>query len=289
MPEGVPIIIKRKKATKHPHHGGAWKVAYADFITALMAFFMVMWIIGMDGEDRMIIQSYFKDPVGFTKKAPKSPFTVAPDAGSPGGQFDPDSGQSMIDRDMESMAELRKQLEKEFEDDPELHELLERHAVEINETPDGLVLEFIENEMNGEVFFLLGKAVVRPLAKRVMLKIAPILANSGRLLIIDGHTDARPFPGTGYDNFDLSYERANAVRTILRTGGVRSSQLAVIRSMADTRPRVEGDPFHFSNRRVSILFPYRYKEETVLNGLPRDLLRESIEGIFRLPRDLAGQ
>ncbi|MCH7904835.1 MAG: OmpA family protein [Armatimonadetes bacterium] len=289
MPEGVPIIIKRKKATKHPHHGGAWKVAYADFITAMMAFFMVMWIIGMDDDDRMTIQSYFKDPVGFSKQAPKTPFTVAPGTTMPGGRFSPDSGQSMIDRDMESMEDVRKQLEKEFEDDPELRGMLADHAVEINVTPDGLVLEFIENEMNGEVFFLLGKEVVRPQAKKVMLKIAPILANSGRPLIIDGHTDARPFPGTGYDNFDLSLDRANAVRTVLRSGGVEASQVSMIRGFADTRPRVVDDPFHFSNRRVSILLPYKYREQTVFSGLPSELLRESTEGMFRLPLDLAGR
>lgn len=289
MPEGVPIIIKRRKATKHPHHGGAWKVAYADFITAMMAFFMVMWIIGMDDDDRMIIQSYFKDPVGFSKNPPKTAITIAPGSHVPGGSFDPDSGESMIDRDMESMEELRQQLEKEFEDDPELRELLDGHAVEINATPDGLVLEFIENEMNGEVFFLLGKAVVRPQAEKVMLKIAPILANSGRPLIIDGHTDARPFPSAEYDNFDLSFERANAVRDVLRAGGVYSSQLVMIRGFADMRPRVADDPLHFSNRRVSILMPFKHREETVFGGLPGDVVRESIEGMFRRPLDLAGQ
>ncbi len=285
MQEGVPIIIKKKIIKSHGHHGGAWKVAYADFVTAMMAFFMVMWIIGMDEEDRSVIQAYFEDPVGFSKNQARAAVNFQPVDGKPTSKpGSDDKGNHMLKEHLQARAEidaLQKEIEKEFQDDPELRELLKGQAIEITTTEEGLLIEFIENEMNGEVFFKLGSDEVRPQARLVMSKIAPILGRTGRPMIVSGHTDARPFVGTSHDNFDLSYERANAVRKLLRSGGVNSEQLQEILAKADTEPRHE-DPMHFSNRRVTILLPFEIKTGKV-EGLPKDVLRESIEGFFKVP------
>ncbi|HXH62072.1 MAG TPA: flagellar motor protein MotB [Fimbriimonadaceae bacterium] len=286
MQEGTPIIIKKKKAHSHGHHGGAWKVAYADFVTAMMAFFLVMWIMSLSQDDRNIVQAYFRDPVGFSKeqplgtthiKPPESPSTLA-------GQKN--EGNALIRKDMkatEQMENVRKQIVQQLQDDPEMREMLKNQSIEMQITTQGLKIEFIENELNGEVFFEVGQAVVRPKATEVILKIAPILAKSGRLLKIEGHTDSRQYGTPGYDNYDLGYDRANAVRHLLMQGGVTLSQIDSVDSYAATRPRVPDDPTHYSNRRVTVLIPFGTEKPKKLDGLPTGVLRESVESVFRRP------
>ncbi|MCW5937100.1 MAG: OmpA family protein [Fimbriimonadaceae bacterium] len=283
MQEATPIIIKKKKVQGHGHHGGAWKVAYADFVTAMMAFFMVMWIMGMSQETRDVIQGYFRDPAGFMKNPPKLSVNVGPEGGtlrSPMGQA------GAADKEKEEVAvmrAIRDQIEQAAESDPASRKLLESKGVEVKLTPDGVIVELTENEQNSEVFFKLGRAEVRPAAREILAKIAPILAKTGREMVVDGHTDARPLPTANYDNFDLSHDRANAVRRLLRSGGVPEEQFLAVRGFAARQPRRPEDPNHFSNRRVSILIPYSFKQATIA-GLPADVSRESVEGVFRVPK-----
>ena len=284
MQDGTPIIIKRKKSKKHAHHGGAWKVAYADFVTAMMAFFMVMWIISLDGEDREVIQAYFRDPVGFSKTHPRNEISLRPSHASQPKPGQMDAGNAQVRQDMKDLGEIRDEIEQDLRDDPELREMLENQAIEIKLTYEGLVLEFIENEVNGEVFFKLGQSVVRPQARVVIAKIAPILGKAGRPMVMEGHTDALPFSGGGRDNYDLGYERASAVRKLLMEGGVAAGQFREVVSYAAQRPRVLDDPFHFSNRRVSILLPFR-EQKRFITGLPSEGMADTVEGIFRMPAD----
>jgi len=281
MQEGTPIIIKKKKAHGHAHHGGAWKVAYADFVTAMMAFFMVMWIIGLSAEDRNVIQSYFNDPIGFAKNQPRNPVNIGPIGGprpKQSGQASVESGQNQEAKDMEK---VQQQVEKAVAEDPELTEALQQGGLAIRSTSEGLAIEFIENEMNGEVYFELGSAEVRPLARGMLAKIAPILKKSKRAMFLDGHTDSTPFPGAGYDNYDLSAARANQVRRLLEAGGLPAKQVLAVRARASNDPRVPGNPRHFSNRRVTILLPYKYATEPTM-GIPVDVNETSIEGKFRV-------
>lgn len=276
-----PIIIKRRKNKHHGHHGGAWKVAYADFITAMMAFFMVMWIMGLSEEDRAIIQGYFNDPAGFEKSTPQgrpSLFT----------QMETQIKQSQDERAKEADAEqeraeqLYEEISEGIEADPELSKMLQSSQLQVRVTSAGIQIDIIENESNGEVFFKLGSAEVRPAARELVGKIGPLLASSGRKMVIEGHTDSRPYPGIGYDNFDLSNDRAQAVRRLLLGAGVATSQVMEVRALADTQPRLAADTRHFSNRRVTVLLPYQFEAKGVIE-MPKLDMRETIEGQFRVP------
>ncbi|MBX3097190.1 MAG: OmpA family protein [Fimbriimonadaceae bacterium] len=283
MQDGTPIIIKKKKVSGHGHHGGAWKVAFADFVTAMMAFFMVMWIMGLSQEDRMIIQSYFEDPVGFERRQALSPISISLlGKGSASKKNGQESTSSAQEQERTEAIQLKNDVQKAVEGDANLRGLVNNDSVEISVNSEGVLLEFIENEANGEVFFELGSANVRPAARELIRRIGPLLAATRRPLQIEGHTDSRAYPGVGYDNFDLSTDRAHTVRRLLAAAGVRNQQFIQVIGYADTRPRPGTDPKHFSNRRVSVLLPYAMGGPTT-PGLPADALRESIEGVFRLP------
>lgn len=283
MQEGTPIIIKKKKGHGHGHHGGAWKVAYADFVTAMMAFFMVMWILGMSEEQKDAIAAYFNDPVGYSRKVPTYDFSVGPTE-QPSSMFEgsPSESQAII-RDREELDSAEAQIEQAIENDAELKHLAASGDLEVKQTEEGLVLELIENEAGGEVFFQVGSSSVRDQARMVFEKLSPILAATKRLMKIEGHTDARPFPGAGYDNFDLSSERANAVRRLMMSHGVDAKQILGAEGRADNDLRKPSDPYHFSNRRVTILLPYRYAKASTPK-LPTDIADERVEGVFVKPK-----
>jgi chemotaxis protein MotB len=282
MQDGTPIIIKKKKGHGHGHHGGAWKVAYADFVTAMMAFFMVMWIMGMSQETRDVIQGYFRDPIGFNANPPKMKVNIGL-AGGPIKSAPEGQGYDNADREqIHVVRKLRDDIEKAVAGDASLKKLLDNQALQVTANEDGLVVEMAENETNSELFFALGSAEVRPRARALLLKIAPVLAQIRRPMLIDGHTDSRPTGRFDYDNFDLSHDRANAVRRILQQGGVPKPSILAVRGFADRDPRRPDDTTHFSNRRVAVLLPFRYQQQT-LKGLPADLNRSTIEGVFRLP------
>ena len=281
-----PIIVKKIKAHGHAHHGGSWKVAYADFVTAMMAFFMVMWIMGLSDETRAQIQGYFNDPVGFMKNTPRSR-SVIPINGSPKTKPKTDKGpsegqietaRSMAQQEKEA-EEIRKEVshaaESGGEADADLQGILK--DVEMSVTDEGLKIEFIERE--GEVFFELGSAVIRPAARKLIAKIAPVLARSGKPMLIDGHTDARAFPSHSYDNWNLSGDRANALRRALCENGVSEKQLLGVRAHGATQPRKPEDPFHFSNRRVAILLPFKPAEASV-GPLPAEQVHEGTQAAF---------
>lgn len=282
MQDGTPIIIKKKKVSGHGHHGGAWKVAYADFVTAMMAFFMVMWIMGMSQEDRNIIQQYFDDPTGFDKRPPRSAISVGP-AGGPRSKKTGEAGTGSAEREADKAIRLKNELKEKIEQVPELKKLMTSHSIEVKVNKQGVMLEFSENETNGEVFFEIGSANVRPSARQLIATVAPLLASTNRPLIIKGHTDSRQYGSqNGYDNFSLSSDRADAVRLLLQGFGVNRKQVLNVVGCADTEPRVKDDPYHFSNRRVSVLLPYALTQQESPR-LPADELKQSVEGMFRLP------
>lgn len=281
--DGQIIIKKVKKGHGGGHHGGAWKVAFADFVTAMMAFFMVMWIVGMSQNDRDLIQAYFNDPIGFTRNPPKNPVNLIPPGGparsASGGEGL--TGNSYIDQ-MREVEELGQEIKEGLDADTQTKGLINAGSVEVELTNDGLVIEFIESEMNGEVFFDLGSAHVRPGAVPVFAKVAKMLAETGRRVVIQGHTDARPMNRAGYDNFDLSQDRAKAVKHLMIASGLRLEQIISVDGKADRFPRVPSDPYHFSNRRVTVLLPYATAEAGV-KGLPIDGFSEERDAHFLIP------
>ncbi|MBX3111332.1 MAG: OmpA family protein [Fimbriimonadaceae bacterium] len=283
MQDGTPIIIKKVKKHGHGHHGGAWKVAYADFVTAMMAFFMVMWILGMSEDQKRVIASYFRDPVGVYEGSSNNPPNLMDDnppvtagaAGSP--TFDANA-----EHERKEGEKVKKEVEEKIQKDENLKPLLQTGAVTVDQTAEGVQIELIENETNGEVFFQLGSAEIRPKARELFNTLAPVLAQMNRKMFIDGHTDARPMAG-GMDNYDLSSARANAVRRLLQLGGVKEGQILEVRGKADKEPRVPDDPYHFSNRRVSIVMPYKYMKQVNLS-LPQAPASPESSAIARDPR-----
>ncbi len=272
--EGAEIRIVKKKHGEHGHHGGAWKVAYADFVTAMMAFFLVMWLIGLDIETRRAIAGYFRDPTGFFESYPRTKNIVnINDTMPPGGKNTtedphiagktgmrpPGKGPGVKDRktEREQMEALKQYLESALANIPELARL--REHVKIEFVKEGMRIELIEGPE--PVFFRLGSAEVTPAARTLFRLIARELGKLDNRIIVEGHTDAHPYVyGGSYSNWELSTDRANSARRILEANGLWKGQVAEVRGYADTRPRTPGNPFHYSNRRVSVLIPYQTSE-----------------------------
>ncbi|MCC7230511.1 MAG: OmpA family protein [Fimbriimonadaceae bacterium] len=271
----TPIIIKKKKAHGgHGHHGGSWKVAYADFVTAMMAFFMVMWIMGLSDETRAQIQGYFNDPLGFIKNHPKVKFSVSP-PGSPTASkgMGAGHGNEPAKIDEKELREVEKKIEEKAKSDSELASLLKH--VEMTVTPEGLRIELVESTV--ATFFASGRAEILPSAKKFLARIGPLIAQTKRPVIIEGHTDAAPYPSDSYNNWDLSADRANAMRRALQEFGLPYSQIAGVSGKADTALKNPSKPFDVSNRRVSLLLPFKKPKDST-KDLPRDEFEERLKG-----------
>ncbi|MCC6403657.1 MAG: OmpA family protein [Fimbriimonadaceae bacterium] len=282
MADGPIVVVKRKGRQAHGHHGGAWKVAYADFVTAMMAFFMVMWIMGMSQEERDIIQGYFNDPLGFTSSPPKAKMNILPDSGPTRSKGAGKGTEQQQEADAAEIERAASEVRTEVREDPALAGMQAEGSLDVAVTAEGLRISLSESESNSELFFKLGSAEIQPAARKVLGKLGPVLAKLGRPIMVDGHTDSRPLNLGGYDNFDLSHDRANAVRHVLLQGGVADRQVTAVRGFASRRPRVPEDPESFANRRVEILLPFQDFQEPVARpqGGP---LGEEIEGVFRFP------
>jgi chemotaxis protein MotB len=265
MSEGTPIIIKKKKVHGgHAHHGGSWKVAYADFVTAMMAFFMVMWIMGLSDQTRAQIQGYFNDPLALGKSEPKSTTIVGPKSqmvqrsgnpqAPPANSKDAKQIHAIRDRLMHELASASKV--------PGLDKL-----VEVTVTDEGLRIELMDSR--DAAFFKSGSAQLLPAAWPVIKQLAPIIADTHRKYIVEGHTDSVPYPSTSYDNWNLSQDRANSLRRALQQTGVSSINLVGIRALADTKLKFVNDPTNPKNRRVTILLPYGSEQLAALD-LPKD-------------------
>jgi chemotaxis protein MotB len=247
------IVVRKKKGGHAAHHGGSWKVAYADFVTAMMAFFLVMWIMGMDPAVKDMIQGYFNNPVGYNKT-------------HSGGANVVGTGNSPLSLDAKRLALLSRETQRRrFEEArTEILERLEgtdelkalRAQVEIVITDEGLRIELVEAG-DGETFFAFGSASLKPGAARALALIARELAALPNDLMLEGHTDAAPYGRTGYSNWELSVDRANAARRAMEGGGIEGGRVVEVRGYADRELRVPTNPLDPSNRRVSILLPFK--------------------------------
>lgn len=278
MNEGTPIIIKKKKGHGgHAHHGGSWKVAYADFVTAMMAFFMVMWIMGLSDQSRAQIAGYFNDPLGFEKNMPSSKNVINIKSAPPQDKHKIKVQDEIASDDVKQIEQEKKQLDQALVSGDLAMKAMEKQ-VEVSVTQEGLQIEFIES--TGAVFFETGSAVVRPIAKSLVAKIAPIIAKSGRKLIIEGHTDSVKYPSETYTNWDLSADRANSLRRLLVADGVADKSVLQVRGYADTKLKKPEDPTHFSNRRVTVLLPFKDITNPILD-LPQEEFKHEREAVFR--------
>ncbi len=241
------IIIKKKGHGKHGHHGGAWKVAYADFVTAMMAFFLVMWIVAQSEEVKAGVAGYFRDPGAFTEGGrgvlPGSENGTT-GGGQPMGMTDLEAAKSMLEQAAE---EIRRALAAL----PEFEHL--KDQVEITLTDEGLRIELREAPDDG--FFDSGSATVKPSTVAMLRVIATQLGELPNKVAVEGHTDSLPYSAESgvYTNWELSADRANAARRILEGSGTKQGQIEAVRGFADTRLRKPDQPLDAGNRRISIV------------------------------------
>ncbi len=253
MNDNKPIVIVvKKKKNKGGHHGGSWKVAYADFVTAMMAFFLVMWIVGMDSDVKDVVEGYFNNPVGF-RRAYGSGVTPVSQGSTPL----PTAlvRMPMFVRQVETrrMNTVREQILEDLEGVTGGDEF--GSNVEVVVTPDGLRVELREGQ-SGSTFFQSGSDGVQPAAVEALRVIASNIDDLPNHVIIEGHTDSAPYGTQGYTNWELSVDRANAARRLLVQFGLPNSQIGEVRGHADRELLLADAPFDPSNRRVTILIPY---------------------------------
>jgi len=248
MSKGQPVIIVKKKGHGgHGHHGGAWKVAYADFVTAMMAFFLVMWLVGQSPQVKAAVGGYFRDPGVFetTKGGGVLPGSVEGLKDS-GVTPPPDS----VRQAQEVLEQAAEHLRQALQSVPALKALEDR--IEITVTAEGLRIELLENEKNS--FFAVGSAQLLPETVELLGVIATELSPLGNKIALEGHTDSRPYGSrVGYTNWELSTDRANAARRAMESHGIREGQVDAIRGFADTRLRYPNDALDPRNRRISIV------------------------------------
>jgi chemotaxis protein MotB len=246
------IIVKKKKAAGHGHHGGSWKVAYADFVTAMMAFFMVMWILGMDENLKKAIEGYFSNPVGFKKgySAGASPIS----SGSSPAQVKSDAIMLALRQFQERRFQVASsQIRGKLDSLAKVGRLTARIEVTVNK--GGLRIELIEDN-SGDTFFPFGSATMKPAGRLALEIIATELNTLENPVVIEGHTDAAQYSRSDYSNWELSSERANAARRILVAEGLSGSRIVEVNGLADRQLRFPSDPLNPSNRRISIVLPF---------------------------------
>jgi len=242
MSEKRPIIVIRKKKVSHGgHHGGAWKVAYADFVTAMMALFIVLWLMNASAKIQKAVGGYFKDPTGTAKMV---------------GTAQDGSGDNFtITRD--NMEVLKEQLQKEIREKADLDKL--KDQIEMTVTAEGLRVELLETEKG--TFFDTGSAQPTGKAKELLQMLAHELGTLPNKISLEGHTDSKPYAGKGnYSNWELSADRANATRRFIQENGIRADQVSQVRGYADQRLRKPNNPEDPSNRRISMIVQYLVKK-----------------------------
>jgi len=255
------IVIRRRKSRGHGgHHGGSWKIAYADFVTAMMAFFLVMWLLSLvPGKDLKVIAEYFRMPLltavmggpqidnnasqipGGSPSIVPNPFSLRPK--------DEDALEDQ--RDMQRLQDLKAELEALIEADPTLREF--RPQMLLDMTPDGLRIQIIDRQHRP--MFDIGSARVQPYMRAILHALGPTLNKVHNPLNISGHTDARQY-ATGerlYSNWELSADRANAARQELVAGGMAETRVRQVMGLASTLDLIPDDPYADVNRRISIV------------------------------------
>jgi len=245
-----PIIVIKRKGKGHAgHHGGAWKVAYADFVTALMALFIVLWLMSQDKEIQKAVASYFSNPAG---PGQQTKFSIPSGPGKKTGTEAAGYGNS-IEIPKQDMNKLREKLQEALKLMPNFHNL--KDHVEITITSDGLRIELLENEAG--VFFESGKPIPTKSGSELIGVLAGELGKLPNGVMIEGHTDAKPYSGdAAYSNWELSADRANAARRIMEANGLRVGQVGQIRGFADRQLRHPDDSMNASNRRISVIVQY---------------------------------
>ena len=279
-----PIIIKRIKKGGHAHHGGAWKIAYADFVTAMMAFFLLMWLLGSTTKgDLEGIAEYFKTPLkvalqGGSGSGDSSSIIQGggKDLTRTNGQVSKtekpsekkiinlQAAQAELERqEMLRLRDLKSRLEAAIEASPTLRAF--RSQIKIELTPDGLRIQIID-EQNRPMFDI-GSAVVKDYTREILREIGTVLNDVPNRISLSGHTDAKPYAGgeRGYSNWELSVERANASRRELVAGGIDEKKIVRVVGLGSAVLFDKNDAFNPQNRRISITVLNQRAEKRILD------------------------
>ena len=284
-----PIIVKKVKKSGHAAHGGAWKIAYADFVTAMMAFFLLMWLLGSTSKgDLKGLSDYFSSPlkvamVGGTG-AGASP-TVLPGGGADltqttgqqhqGESADPlrkkravqEARAAAAREDARRLAALSAKISAAISNNPKLRQY--SNQIRLETAPDGLQIQIVDDQ--GRPMFTSGSAIVQPYMREILREIGAALNGVENRISLDGHTDQAPFAGglQGYSNWELSADRANASRRELVASGMPEDKLLRVTGLASSTLLDTANPTAPVNRRISILVLTREAEERLL-GINRD-------------------
>lgn len=239
MANAPRVIIKRKKG-HGGGHGGAWKVAYADFVTALMALFIVLWLLNASKQVQEAVGGYFKDPTGTARK-------VGSDMRGAAENF-------VVSKD--NMQELKEELQKAIRQVPDFDKL--KNHIDMTVTNEGLRIELTESAKG--TFFDSGSTRLNADGQQILMLLAEQLGKLPNKLYVEGHTDAKPYSDkSNYTNWELSADRANSARRLLQEHGVREDQITQVRGFADMKLRVLDNPLDPGNRRISIMVQYLEK------------------------------
>lgn len=229
-----PIVVIKRKTAHAAHHGGAWKVAYADFVTAMMALFIVLWLMSSSVKVKQAVAGYFSDPRG------RSTLVGTDRAGAA----------EALPITREDMRALKRQIEKQIAQRPDLNAL--KKQIEITITPEGLRIELLEAREG--TFFDSGSAKLNGRGDEMLSLLARELGGVPNRISIEGHTDAQRYADeSSYGNWELSSDRANAARRLMQRTGLHAGQISQVRGFADQQLRIAGNPLDPSNRRISVI------------------------------------
>jgi chemotaxis protein MotB len=292
MAEAQPIIIKKVKKGGHGAHGGAWKLAYADFVTAMMAFFLLMWLLGsVDGQKLKGIAEYFKDPWKPSLSGGASTGDAVSVIQGGGEDITQSEGQvkmtnegkqeSLIDaseqdneaiieeereqkREQQHLQALEKKIEEMIETNPVLKQFESQLKIDI--TTEGLRIQIIDQEKRP--MFGAASARMESYAAQILDQIAPVINELPNRIGITGHTDAKPFPGAGqgYTNWELSADRANSARKELIRGGLKEEKVMRVIGLASSVPLDQAHPMDPINRRISIIVMNKQTVDSILGS-----------------------
>jgi chemotaxis protein MotB len=279
-----PIIIKRVRKGGHGGHAAAWKIAYADFVTAMMAFFLLMWLLGSTSRgDLKGLQDYFRAPLRVSNiggNGSGASNSIMPGGGSDltmvAGQHPSDSQVEKEKRaqakrrDAQRLAALSAKVSATISNNPKLRKF--SRQIQLETTPDGLKIQIVDEQ--GRPMFLQGNAAVQPYMREILHEIGAALQGVENKISIDGHTDVTQYgsQGRSYSNWELSADRANAARRELVASGMPEDKLIRVTGMGASNLLVPDNPTAPANRRISIMVLTKEAEERMLGTYREDVV-----------------
>jgi chemotaxis protein MotB len=288
----APIIIKRVKKVEGGHHGGAWKIAYADFVTAMMAFFLLMWLIGSTAEgDRKGIAEYFQTPLRVALAGGSGSGDASSVIQGGGEDLTRSAGQvrradepaqrqtinlqaaraEIARREAERLEGLKQRFEQAIQSNEKLAQFKDQIRLAI--TTEGLQVTVVDEQ--NRAMFDTGGAALKDYTREVMRAIGGLLNDVDNAISLAGHTDAVQYAGgeRGYSNWELSADRANASRRELVAGGMRENKILRVVGLGSSLPLDAADPLNPMNRRISLVV-LNEKTERQIRGLPEEPIEE---------------